>query len=127
VSISQQSGEGQVCTARERVDATLLTSHQQLRIYRDGISPRLTWDLSTADLPISWVKKHLDSLVVKHLKRWMGLAKSANTSRLFLPKSMGGLQLLLISTTYKKLQCAKAACLMSSRDRLVRHFASQKL
>ena len=114
-------------TLLSRVDATLLTSHQKLRIYRDGISPRLTWDLSTADLPISWVKKHLDSLVVKHLKRWMGLAKSANTSRLFLPKSMGGLQLLLISTTYKKLQCAKAASLMSSRDRLVRHFASQKL
>ena len=84
-----------------KVDATQLTSHQKLRIYRDGISARLTWDLSTADLPISWVKKHLDSLVVRHLKQWTGLAKSANTSRLFLPKSMGGLQLPLISTTYK--------------------------
>ena len=65
----------------------------------------------------------------RHLKQWTGLAKSANTSCscLFLPKSMGGLQLPLISTTYKKLQCAKAASLMSSRDSLVLHLASQKI
>ena len=54
------------------------------------------------------------------------MAKSANTSRLFLPKSSGGLQLPLVSTTFKKLQCAKAASLMSSRDPLVWHLASQK-
>ena len=40
---------------------------------------------------------------------------------------MGGLQLPLISTTYKKLQCAKAASLISSRDSLVCHLASQKI
>ena len=109
-----------------KVDATLLTSHQKLRIYRDGISPRLTWDLSTADISISWVKKDLDFLVVRHLKQWTELAKSTNTSHLLLPKSMGGLQLPLISTIYKKLQSTKAASLMSSRDPLVRHLASQK-
>ena len=68
----------------------------------------------------------LDNTECRHLKQWTGLAKSANTSCLFLPKSMGGLQLPLISTIYKKLQCAKAASLMSSRDPLVRHLASQK-
>ena len=113
-------------TLLSKVDATQLTSHQKLRLFRDGVCPRLTWDLSTVDLPISWVKENLDSLAVKHLKRWTGLAKSANTSRLFLPKSMGGLQLPSISTTYKKLQCARAASLMSSRDSMVRHLASQR-
>ena len=109
-----------------KVDATLLTIHQKLRLYRDAICPRLTWDLSTTDFPISWVKKNLDTLAIRYLKRWTGLAKPANTSRLFLPKSKGGLQLPSLSTTFKKLQCAKAACLMSSRDPLVRHLASQK-
>ena len=32
----------------------------------------------------------------------------------------------LMSTTYKKLQCATAASLLSSRDSMVHHLASQK-
>ena len=78
------------------------------------------------EFPISWVQRFPDALVTKYLKQWTGLAKSANTSRLFLPKSEGGLQLPLLSTIFKKLQCVKAASLMLSRDPLVRHLASQK-
>ena len=51
-------------TLLSKVGATLLTSRQKLRIHRDGFFPQLTWDVSTVDLPISWVKKNLDSLVV---------------------------------------------------------------
>ena len=47
-------------------------------------------------------------------------------SCLFLPGSKGGLQLPLISITFKKLQCAKAASLLTSRYHLVCHLASQK-
>ena len=108
-----------------RVDATLVTGQQKLRLFRDAVCPRLTWDLSIADLPISWVEKNLDVMVTRFLKRWTGLARSADTSRLYLPKSLGGLQLPLPSTLYKKLQCAKAATLMSSRDPLIRHLATR--
>ena len=113
-------------TMLSKVDATLLSSRQKLRLFKDAVCPRLTWDLSLANLPISWVEKNLDSLATKFLKRWTGLAKSANTCRLYLPKSKGGLQLPSISTTFKKLKCAKAASLMSSRDSLVRHMATQQ-
>ena len=113
-------------TMLAKVDATQLSSRQKLRLFRDAVCPRLTWDLSLADLPISWVEKNLDTLTTKFLKRWTGLAKSANTCRLYLPKCKGGLQLPSISTTFKKLKCAKAASLMSSRDPVVRHLASQQ-
>ena len=109
-----------------KVDATPLSSRQKLRLFRDAVRPRLTWDLSLANLPISWVEKNLDTLATKFLKRWTGLAKSANTCRLYLPKSKGGLQIPSISTTFKKIQCAKAASLMSSRNSLVHHLASQQ-
>ena len=107
-----------------RVDATLVTSQQKLRLFRDAVCPRLTWDLSISDLPNSWVEKNLDVMTTRFLKRWTGLARSADTSRLYLPKSLGGLQLPSPSTLYKKLQCAKAATLMSSRDPLVRHLTT---
>lgn len=109
-----------------RVDASLVTCRQKLRLFRDAICPRLTWDLSITEYPVSWIEKNLDSLITRYLKQWTGLARPANTSRLFLPKSLGGFELPLISTMYKKLQCAKAATLMFSRDPLVAHLATKR-
>lgn len=63
-------------------------------------------------------------MVTRFLKHWTGLARSVDTSRLYLPKSLGGLQLPSPSTLYKKLQYAKAATLMSSRDPLIIHLAT---
>ena len=58
-----------------------------------------------------------------------GLVKSANTSRLFLPKCIGGLQLPSISTTFSRsvLQCAKAASLISSRETTQKTLAELKV
>ena len=55
--------------------------------------------------------------------------KSANTSRLFLPKCIGGLQLPSISTTFSRsvLQCAKAASLISSRETTQKTLAELKV
>ena len=80
-------------TMLSKVDATILTTHQKLRLYKDAICPRLTWDLSLVSLPISWVEKMLDTLVTRFLKQWTGLARSADTSRLFLPRREGPVHL----------------------------------
>ena len=53
-----------------QVDDTLVTGQQKLRLYKDAVCPRLTWDLSSKDLPISWVEKKLDTLATKFLKQW---------------------------------------------------------
>ena len=95
-------------------------------MYRDAICPRLLWDFATSDLDVTWLQKKLEPLATHFLKRWTGLAKSANTSRLYLPKSIGGLQLPSLVTTYKKLKCAMAASHTASKDSLVRHIATQK-
>ena len=60
------------------------------------------------------------------MKRWSGLAKSADTGCLFLPKEKGGLELPSLVTLYKKLQVAKAAAYTYSRDPLVRVIATQE-
>ena len=64
-------------TMLSKVDTTLLSSHQKLRLFKDAVCTRLTWDLSLANLPISRVEKNLDTLTTKFLKCWTGLAKSA--------------------------------------------------
>ena len=108
----------------EKVDATLVTRQQKLQLFKLAIYPRLTWDLSVNHFPLSWLETKLQPIATRYLKKWCGLAKSADTGCMFLPKAHGGLDLPSLTTTYKKLQVAKAAAYSCSRDHLVRAIAS---
>jgi hypothetical protein len=83
-----------------RVDATPITRKQKLKLFRLGACPRVSWDLTITDFPVSWLEKTLDPLVTRHLKKWAGLARSADPARLFLPQSSGGFNLSLPSAMY---------------------------
>ena len=110
----------------EKVDKTLLSARQKLLLFKLAICPRLTWDLSVNHFPVSWLESTLQPIATKFLKRWSGLAKSADTGCLFLPKEKGGLELPSLVTLYKKLQVAKAAVYTCSRDPVVRAIATQE-
>ena len=110
----------------QRVDTTLVTRQQKLKLFKAGICPRLAWDLSISDFPLTWLQTKLQPLATRYLKRWCGLARSADPSRLFLPKANGGLDLPALTTMYKKLHTAKAASHMCSRDPVVRSIATQE-
>ena len=58
----------------------------------------------------------MEAMATKFLKKWIGLARSTDTSRLYLPKSEGGLELPAISTLYKKQQATIAGLLLTSPD-----------
>ena len=63
----------------------------------------LNWDLGMMGLPISWVKTTLEAMATRYQKRWSGLARAADPSRLYLPKMEGGLQLPPLSLLYKSI------------------------
>lgn len=109
------------------VNSCPLTRRQKLRMYRAGVCPRLAWLLTIEELPISWVKKKLDAIATLHVKRWAGLARSANSAVLYLPRQMGGLNLPLISVLYKRLQVARQSQLLTSPDLCVRHMAERAM
>ena len=111
----------------ERVDSCPLTRRQKLKMYRAGVCPRLSWPLMIEELPITWVEKKLDAIATFYVKRWAGLARSANTAILYLPSKMGGLNLPIISVLYKRLQVTRQAQLLSSSDSCVRHLAERAL
>ena len=108
----------------ERVDETPVTRHQKLHLYRAGICPRLSWDLAVNSLPLSWVTKTLEATATRFLKRWSGLAKAADTSRLYIPRSQGGLNLPPISLLYRKHQVSQACQLLALTDSIVRFATS---
>ena len=81
----------------DRVEASRVTRQQKLRLYRVGICPRIAWDPAINNFLISWVKRQLEATDTHSLKKWSGLAKSADTARLYLPQSQGGLGLPSLS------------------------------
>ena len=96
-------------------------------MYSAGVCPRLSWLLTIDDLPISWIEKKLNAISTLYLKRWVGLAKPATPPVLYLPQKMGGLNLPLISTLYKRLQVVRQSQLLTSPDTCVRHMADKTL
>ena len=109
----------------QRLDSTSITHQQKLNLFKVCICPRLTWDLSISDLPLSWLQNTLQPITTRYLKRWSGLSRSADPNRLFLPKSNGGLELPHLVTVYKKIHAAKAGSHMYSSDSTVRAIATQ--
>ena len=109
-----------------KVDKTLLSAWQKRLLFKLAICPCLTWDLSVNHFPVSWLESTLQPIATKFLKRWSGLAKSADTGCLFLPKEKGVLELPSLVTLYKKLEVAKAAAYTCSRDPVVRAIATQE-
>lgn len=109
------------------VDTAPITRHQKLQLFKFGICSRLTWPLLIEDLPISWFEKDLQPLATQFLKRWAGLARSANPSLLFLQTKKGGLGLPTLTNLYKRLQVTRQAQLLTSRDPCVRHIAERHL
>ena len=110
-----------------RVDNVPVTRKQKIKLYRLGICPRLSWDLTISEYPVSWLEKTLDPIVTRYLKRWTGLAKSADPARLFLPQTEGGFHLSPPSTQYQKLQVGKASLLITSQDNTVNHVVHQRI
>ena len=108
-----------------RVDKCLVTRKQKLLLYKAGDCPRMNWELVTGDFPISWVSSTLEATVTRFLKRWSGLARPADTARLYLPRQEGGLGLPSIKLLYKRLRVSQSALLLTSRDPVTRQLASR--
>lgn len=66
-------------------------------------------------------------MATRFLKRWSGLAKSANPNMLYLPKSEGGLDLPSLLSLYQRLQVSSQAQLLTSSDPCVRRVAEDGL
>ena len=109
------------------MDKSLVSRRQKLKLYSLAICSRISYHLSLVSLPLSWIKRSLDTLVTKYLKKWSGLARSANPARLFLSTSAGGLNIRKPSMIYQKLQLSRQAQLISSRDPCVRYLNTKQI
>lgn len=106
----QQSLFTKVVDLLERVDASPVTTRQKLKLYKDGICPRLAWGFRVLELPISWIERELESKATRFLKKWLSIPQGGNSKILYLPKEDGGLALPALSTLYKQQQLLGMPC-----------------
>ena len=110
-----------------KVDQTAVSRMNKCLLYKRAVLPRLSWLLSIASIPLSWIEQSLDSVVTKFLKKWVGLAHSAAVSRLFLNTKNGGLQLGQPSDSFKRLQSCNLLRFTKSNDECLRALATIKI
>ena len=109
----------------DKVDCSLVSRQQKLLLFKVTI---LAWDLSTAKLSTTctWLRSTLQPLATSCLKRWSGLARTADPNKLFLyPGAMVAWTCLTsIIILYRKLQVSKAATFVHSTGPKVRCIAT---
>ena len=135
VEVPHNTAESKSCLVSKlhdllkRVDGCPVTRKQKLKLYRAAVCPRLTWLISIEEFSTSWINKNLEALATSFVKKWAGLARSANTAILYLQYlgSLGGLNLPSISTLHKRLQVSKQAQILTSADACVCHLAEREL
>jgi hypothetical protein len=108
------------------LDQDLITGPMKMWVYHFFIASRFSWDLMVYDLTASFLKE-LDEIANRFLKKWSGLAKSANVSIFYRAKDRFGLHLKQMSCFSKKLQVIKMHLLKYSQDPNIRAIYQLKL
>ena len=104
----------------DQVDASPVTMKQKLKLYKEGICPRLAWGSRVLELPDSWIKRELEAKTTKYLKKWLSVPQGGTSKLLYLPKEDGGLGLPALSTFYKHQQASRHILFSTSTDDCVR-------
>ena len=80
------------------IDCLPLHPRKKLMIYLRYLLSKISWDLTIADLDVTWMKNTLDNLCHNHLRRWLEIPPCGTIEILLLSTKQYGINLLDIST-----------------------------
>lgn len=112
-------------TLLDIVTALPLHPKNKILIYQRYILPKLSWDLTVANLGVTWVKQTLDNKISSYVRRWCDLPVSATLNIAKLAKSQYGLGLVLASARFAQCQVTYRNCLRKSINPDIRYIHQQ--
>ena len=115
-----------VKTLMRKLDNCPVSCRWKLKLYQNGIFPRLSWYLSLLPLSPSWLQSELDRIVTSYLKKWWKLCRSSCTAIFYLFPQNAGFGLPRWSTSFISLQSSKSAHFLSSHDNCVHSLATSQ-
>ena len=75
----------------------------KLLLYSRYVLSRLSWDFTISNIPQTWIKENIDSLVNSYIRRWLEIPVSGTLSTIFMTRNKFGLN--IIPPSVKFLQC----------------------
>ena len=85
-----------------------------LWLYSNYLIPKLCWNLTIADIDITWIKHNLDLLCHNYFRRWLNIPAAGTVEILQLSKTKFGMELLDISSKFTLCQITIRQCLQKS-------------
>ena len=86
------------------IDCLPLHLRKKLMIYSRYLLSKISWDLTIADLDVTWVKNTLDNLCHNHIRRWLEIPPCGTIEIRLLSTTQYGINLLDISTKFEQCQ-----------------------
>ena len=96
-------------------DALPVLPKSKLLLYHGDVLSKLSWHLTVATLPKTWVIQHLDNVVTRFVRQWRDLPIGATLSGIILPNNQFDLNLQLLSVKFIQCQTVLRNSLQSSQ------------
>ncbi|XP_072039563.1 uncharacterized protein [Amphiura filiformis] len=91
----------------KKTDKSLLNGIMKMWIYNNAILPKMTWEFTIYNFPITSYIEGLEATCTKYLKRWAGISRCTTNSALYRSRKKYGLHLKRLTTSVKCMQVTK--------------------
>ena len=88
----------------ERIDDLPIHPKNKLLIYDRYVLSKLSWNLTIADIDMSWVKQSLDGIVNQYVRGWLEIPIAGTLDIIQLSKGKFGICYIMISTRFAQCQ-----------------------
>ena len=105
----------------DKIHKLPLHPKNKLLLYNNYLIPKLCWNLTIADLDMTWIKQNLDTLCHNYFRRWLNIPAGGTVQILQLSKSKFGMEILDISTKFTCCQITIRQCLNKSPNPDIRN------
>ena len=102
------------------IDKLPLHPKHKVKLYSKYLLSKISWDLTIADLSMTWVKQNLDNICFSYLRKWLEIPINGTLDIITLSKSRFGLDLINVSTKFMQCQNSRRNCLKKSPNHDVR-------
>ena len=86
------------------IDDLPLHPKNKLLTYNRYVISKLSWNLTIADIDMTWVKQSLDSIVNQYVRRWLEIPIAGTLDIIQLSKDKFGICYIMISTRFAQCQ-----------------------
>ena len=96
------------------IDALPLHPKNKTQLYKHYVLSKISWDLTIANLGLTWVRNNLDNVVASYLRRWIDIPINGTLDICLLSKDKFGLDIMMPSTKFTLCQRVLRNCLKNS-------------